>query len=116
MGIVVRLEPRMAAFEEFWQVYPKKADKPLTRAKWEAITNGGLDATNKDRETGQMISVGVLQATPEEIIEGAKRYRATQIDEKRCRSDDYTRTILKDGGRWTMCPYTWLNRGGWMNE
>lgn len=94
-------------FEEFWKAYPKRVCKAMAKDKWDKITNGGLTTKMKDGESGEMIEV-FLQATAEEIIAGAKRYYETQIDKKTWK--------LKDDGRFTCQPHTWLNRGRWTDE
>jgi hypothetical protein len=104
-----------ASFDEFWRVFPKKCGRPIAKAKWDAITGEGLTTRTLDKDSGTYITIE-LRATPEEIIAGAKRYRATQIDPRQCRSDDYSRTILKDDGKFTCHPATWLNQGRWLDE
>lgn len=94
-------------FDEFWKHFPKRVGKPLARAKWNAITGPGLKTKTLDRDSGGYVEIE-LQATPEELIEGAKRYRSTQIDRQ-----TYD---LKDGGKFTCHPSTWLNQGRWMDE
>ncbi len=96
-----------ASFDEFWRMYPRRVGKPLARAKWEAITNGGLQTRTLDKDSGQFVEIE-LQATPEELIAGAKRYRDAQIDR--------TTFKLKDGGRFICHPATWLNQGRWEDE
>ena len=98
-------EPEPATFETFWKWFPKKVGKPLAMTKWKAITNGGLTTRTMDRDSGQFVEIE-LSATPEELIEGAKRYRREQTGE------DYK---LKDGGKYTCHPATWLNQGRWMD-
>lgn len=106
---------RLSLFEEFWKWYPKKIGKLQAKAKWMAITNGGLETRTLDQDSGTFMPL-TLQAKPSEIIEGAKRYRATQIDPKQCRSDDPSKTILKNEGKFTCLPVTWLNKGRWMDD
>ena len=97
--------PEPGTFEEFWLHYPKKVGKPLAKAKWDAITGpDGLCTRTLDRDSGQYVGID-LRATPEEILDGVKRYRATQIDK-----NTYS---LKDGGKYTCMPATWLNQGRW---
>jgi len=107
MGEVIKLEPRMAKFEEFWKLYPRKIGKHLARAKWEKITNGGLSTRTLDRDSGSYMEI-TLQATPDEIIEGARRYRDSQIDRRTYR--------LIDDGKFICHPATWLNQGRWDDE
>lgn len=104
---VVDLKPQSATFDDFWEAYPKKVGKPLARAKWEAITNGGLDTKTLDRDSGTYIEIH-LQADPMEIVEGAKRYRKSQVDPQTYR--------MRDGGRYIAHPATWLNQGRWMDD
>ena|SRR5690554_4880690 len=88
-------------FEEFWAVYPRKIGKALARAKWTAITNGGLRTRTLDRDSQTFVEIE-LRATPSEIIEGAKRYREAMYDR-------HTRQFSK----YICHPATWLNQGRW---
>ena len=94
-------------FEEFWKAYPRRCSKMLAKAKWDKITNGGMTTHIKDHDSGEMVEI-FLQATADEIIAGAKRYYETQIDKKTWK--------LKDDGKYTCHPATWLNRGRWLDE
>lgn len=96
-----------ATFDEFWRTYPRKVGKPLARAKWEAITNGGLRTRTLDKDSGQFVEIE-LTATAEEIIAGARRYRDAQIDK--------TTFKIKDGGKYILHPATFLNQGRWEDE
>ncbi len=94
-------------FDEFWMNCIKKIDRPLAKAKWDAITGPrGLETKMLDRDSGAYVPVH-LQATPDELIAGMKRYVRTQID---------ANFKLKDGGKFTCSPAVWLNRGRWMDE
>lgn len=94
-------------FEEFWRAYPKKkVGKPICKAKWDAITNGGLKTRTLDRDSGTYIEIE-LRATPEEIIAGVKRYAESQWDKSSSR--------FKDDGKFICNPATWLNQGRWMD-
>ena len=66
-------------FDEFWSVYPKRVGRKAAATKWRTA---------------------VKNATPDEIIEAAKRYRD---DPKR--HPDYTAN-----------PETWLNQERWLDE
>jgi len=94
------------SFDDFWRSYPKKVGKPLARAKWDAITNGGLRTKTLDRDSGSYVTIE-LSATPQELVEGAKRYAKSQIDRNTYR--------LKDDGKFTCMPSTWLNQGRWQD-
>jgi len=94
-------------FNEFWDVCPKKIGKPVTKAKWDAITNGGLDTRTLDKDSGSFIRIH-LQASADELIEGMKKYRKRQYDP--------TTYKLKEDGKFTCHPATWLNQGRWMDE
>ena len=101
-------DPAPVTFEDFWQNCPKRCDKALARLKWDAITGpNGLHTRMLDRDSGQYVEIE-LRATPEEILAGMKKYRDTQIDRNTWK--------LKDGGKFTCHPATWLNRGRWMDE
>jgi hypothetical protein len=112
---VVKAQQSPDRFEDFWTIYPKHVGKLVAKAKWDKITNGGLSTRTLDRDSGSYVSLK-LQASADQLIEGAKRYRATQIDPKKCRSDDYDHIVLKDDGRYTCNPSTWLNQGRWMDD
>lgn len=111
MGSVVdmnrRRDPRAepGTFDEIWFAFPKpgRKDKPLCRAKYEAITGLGLQTNNLDRDSGGYQAV-FLQATHEEILEGVLRYDDEMLD--------------KQGAYGKYKPYvcnlsTFLNRGRW---
>lgn len=104
---VTQLKPQAATFDDFWLAYPRRVGKPLAKAKWDAITGNGLETRTLDRDSNTYVCI-TLQATPEEIIEGARRYAKSQRD-----PDTYK---LKDNGRYTCHPATWLNQGRWMDE
>src|SRR3990167_6037243 len=103
---VVELNPA-PTFDDFWAVYPRKVGKPLARAKWDAITNGGLHTRTLDRDSGSYVEIE-LSATPAELVEGARRYAKSQIDPNTYR--------LKDGGRYVLYPATWLNKGRFLDD
>jgi len=96
---VTQLHPE-PTFETFWKCFPKKLDKLMCRAKWDAITGPGLSTRMLDRDSGQYVAV-TLRATPEEIVAGAKRYVSQFVDASNYKSD------------FTYCchPSTFLNRG-----
>ena len=96
-----------ATFDDFWKVCPKKVGKALTRVKWDAITSGGLEARTLDKDSGEIVSIGLLKATPEELIAAMADYGKSQLDR--------TTWGLKDDGKFTLHPASWLNRGRWMD-
>lgn len=93
-------------FEEFWKAYPKKVGKPLAKAKYQAIIAGGLKTRTLDKDSGTYVEIE-LEATEEELIEGAKRYSDRMFDRSTYR--------FKDDGKFICHPSTWLNRGLWMD-
>jgi hypothetical protein len=106
MTAVTQLRPIVSSFDEFWELCIKKLDKPLAKAKWDAITSDeGMATKMLDRDSGQFVPVH-LKATPEELIEGMQRYRRAQVD---------SNFKLKDGGKFICGPAVWLNRGRWMD-
>lgn len=107
MSNIHKLQSRAETFEDFWKHYPRRVGKPLARTKWDAITGPGLKTRTLDRDSNSYVEIE-LQATPAEILEGVKRYRDSQIDRQTYR--------LKDNGRFTAHPATWLNQGRWMDE
>ena len=94
-----------AAFEAFWKICPKKIGKPIARAKFIKIVTTGLTTKTRDRDSGEFVEIE-LSATVEELCNGMSRYADTQID----RNNGYQ---LKDGGKYTCHPSTWLNQGRW---
>ena len=103
---LVETQPQTATFEDFWKAYPKKVRKALARAKWDAIVGEGLKTKTLDRDSGTFVDIE-LKATPCEIVEGAKRYALTQREPNGWK--------LKDDGKYTAHPATWLNQGRWMD-
>lgn len=100
MGSITRLQPSAATFEAFWKLYPRKIDKALAKAKWDAITNGGLSTRMLDRDSGQYVDI-TLKASADEIMDGVRRYKdwlPLEYDEK-----------------YVPHAATWLNRGRWMD-
>lgn len=95
------------AFEEFWTNYPRKVGKPLARAKFMAIVKGGFRTKTMDRDSGQYVEIE-LEATPEEILAGTKRYALSLIDR-----NTFKRKVED---KFIAHPATFLNRGGWFNE
>lgn len=93
-----------AAFEAFWQACPKKVGKPLARAKWREIVGHGLRTRTMDKDSGMYVDID-LQATPDELLAGMKRYARSLI---RVENDKYV--IEK---RYVVHPATWLNQGRW---
>lgn len=97
-------------FEAFWAACPKKVDKALTRAKFTAITSAqGLKTRTLDRDSGMFIEVH-LKATADELIKAMWEYKSSQIVPTTI--NDRT-PLLIEGGKFTMHPATWLNRGRW---
>ena len=95
-------------FDWFWNACPKKVGKALARVKFDAITSeAGFDARTKDNDAGEFVRLGILKATAEELIDAMQSYADTQKD-----PNSYG---LKDGGRYTLHPATWLNKGRWMD-
>lgn len=94
------------SFEEFWSACPRKVGKPLTRAKFTAITTEGLKTRTLDRDSGQYVEIG-LKATPEELIDGMKAYARSLI---RVENDQYVTEK-----KYVCHPATWLNQGRWMD-
>lgn len=110
MSVVAMRLPELDqdSFEAFWRQYPhpRRVGKPLARAKWEAITNGGLRTRTLDRDSGQYVEI-TLQATPAEILSGLKRY------DDRVRKKGVGEYGYEENGRFICHPATWLNQGRW---
>ena len=95
-------------FNDFWAASPRKVDKALTRARFEALTSpSGLTTRIRDRESGQLIDVHHDQVSPETLVNAMKKYAQEQIDPQ---TFGY-----KDGGKYLIHPATFLNRGRWLD-
>jgi hypothetical protein len=109
-GNVVRLHPQAAIvgdFEAVWASWPNKAKKPIARAKYEAIINGGLKTRTLDKDSGTYVELE-LHASPEQILAGVKAYLSTQFDKNTYRFKDDGKFIphlatFLNGGRWEDC-------------
>lgn len=100
MPQVVKLHPNQDPFDEFWRWYPRKTGKAVARAIFKRITEIGM----KVEVEGESL---FLLADPQEIIEGAKRYRKSVIDGSKCRWDD-PKIVLKDDEKFVPHAKTWL--------
>lgn len=95
-------------FDRFWDIFPKHSSKMAAQAKWRLITSEwGVDTEVLCKDSGSFVTIH-LQADPERIIEGAKRYRQRQIDPTTYR--------MREGGKYICNPVTWLNGGRWEDE
>ena len=104
MGDVVAIT-KPQTFEDFWKECPKKVGKLLAKVKWDAITSSaGLDAKTKE-DTGDIVKLGVLRASSEELIKGMRAYRRRHMNESSGWVDPYA-----------LHPSTWLNQGRWMDQ
>lgn len=101
-----------AAFEAFWDACPRKVDRALTWARWSQITSPeGLWTRIFDRDSGAHVEVH-LRADPDTLLHAMRAYRTTQI----APSTRWEATPrLRDDGRYTIAPATWLNRGRWLD-
>lgn len=112
MNVVAMQRPTAEpnTFEEFWLAYPypRRVGKALAKAKWDAITNGGLKTRTLDRDSGQYVSID-LQADPAEIIAGVRKY------EERCRKKGTGQYGYEDDGKFICHPSVFLNQGRWMD-
>lgn len=95
------------SFADFWRIYPRKINRALCQAKWHAITNGGLATRMMDRTTGLYESIR-LQASPDQIIAGARAFLAAWP--RKPNSYDYL------DPQFIPHPATWLNSGRWMDH
>ncbi len=106
MNNVVNLQTK-ATFDDFWDVVWNKKEKSTCRHIFRLVTRpGGWDTWAPVKIGGQVIDrMEVhLEATPEEIIEGAKREVKLQM------TSDYK---MPEHMIW---PKTWLMSGGWDND
>ena len=105
---IVKLHPEKLTFEDFWKVCPKKVGRALTRAKFDAITSdAGLQTRTLDRDSGNYVDIH-LKATASELVSAMRRYEKAQTDPKTFG--------LKEDGKFTLHPATWLNQGRWMDQ
>jgi hypothetical protein len=96
------------AFEEFWKVFPKRIGKQMAYMRWREITSEqGLITKALSHCAGEFLTIH-LKASPDQILEGAKKYRQRQIDPRTYK--------LKDDGKFTCMPETWLNQGRWDDD
>ena len=96
-------EQKEAGFDEFWDAYhsERRRKKSACRVVFEKITSPeGYHTRTRDKDSGQMIDIH-LQATPEEIIMGAKAYYYQEC----VRGDTPAKFILHST--------TFLNQGAW---
>ena len=92
-------------FEEFWSHYPKRIGKPLAKAKYDAIVRG-IKTKTVDKDAGGFMEIE-LQATEEELIEGAKKYTRSLLD-----MNTFKRTVED---KYLPAPAVWLNQGRWLD-
>lgn len=90
------------AFEAFYQAYPKRIDKALARSKFFGIVKGGFRTKTLDKDSNSFVEIE-LSATPEELIEAAKRYTSSLID-----TNTYKRKVED---KYIPSPAVWLNKG-----
>lgn len=96
---------REAAFAEFWKWYPLKKARPKAMALFMAITGpGGYETKTLNKDSGSYIPIH-LAATPDEIIEGAKRFWKSL--------PAVSATSYKRDTSFCPHPATWLNQGRW---
>lgn len=94
-------------FDEFWAAFPKRTLKAQAKAKYEAIIRGGFRTKTRDKDSGGFMELE-LEATEDELIEGAKRYTASLIDKR-----TYKR-VIED--RFIPSAVVWLNQGRWQDD
>jgi len=93
-------------FDEFWNWYPLKKGKPKARALFDKITSdGGLSTRTLCKDSGTYLDIH-LEATPDELIDGAEKLFRSLIPPNQYTPDT------------TYCPHptTWLNQGRWEDE
>lgn len=98
-------------FEEFWKNYPLRKGKAKARSLFKLITRqGGYDSTvilkDGGESTGRMPIH--LEATPDEIIDGAKTFAKSLV------------IVVQDKYKLNLdfCPHatTWLNNARWEDD
>ncbi len=118
MTAVTQLHP--VTFEDFWRACPRRVGKYLAMKKWAELTSlEGLHTKVVDPDTGDREDVHYPQQNPAFLIAAMKEYRDTQIENY---SNQLTVDIeagkckLIDGGKFTLHPATWLNKGRWADD
>lgn len=81
----------MNRFDEFWKAYPRKVQKPLTRAKYAKVIGNGLVA-NVDGERLR------LSFSEDDLIKAAKAFN------REVSNEDREKVYIPH-------PVTWLNQG-----
>lgn len=107
-NVTALTRPDQATFDDFWSAYPRPVKKALAKAKWDAITGPGLRTRTLDRDSNTYVELE-LRATPQELVDGALRYREAMKDP---RPYHYG---FKDDGKYIAHPATFLNQGRWMD-
>ena len=109
MTNVTRLQMSTATFDDFWREYPLKKGKADARTLFNLITRpGGFDTVKALKDGGEVVSkVPVhLEATPEQLVEGARQFARSLVNRQ----------------TWTVdlayCPHatTWLHHERWDDE
>lgn len=100
-------EANSAAFDMFWAAYPKRVGKPLAKAKFMSIVNGGFKTKTLDKDSGTYVEIE-LEATAQEIVDAAKAYTRSLID-----LNTYKRKIED---RFIPAPAVWLNQGRFFDQ
>ena len=89
----------MTDFDVWWKIYPHwstRSKKALSKALWDNITGGGHSGSAS--VDGSRVKL-TLQATPEELITGAKAYRMATEEQK-----------------YVAGAQVWLNQGRWLDH
>jgi hypothetical protein len=107
---ITRQAPAKDSFEEFWWHYPavRRQQKALCKVKWDAITGPGMQTKMFDKDSDAYVEI-FLQATPDEIISGVKRYSERMKDPKGRYGS------FKDDGRFICSAAVFLNQGRWLD-
>lgn len=115
MSVVQMRRPEYApdTFDAFWAAYPypgrQRSSKALTRQIWQQITTTGRECKIPLKDGGQVVSVEkvFVQATPQEILEGVKRYDQLMTKPG---TGEYG---YKDDGKFICGPAVFLNQARW---
>ena len=110
--------PQPATFEDFWRVCPKKVGKLLALRKWDAVISAtGLETKIFDETTEEYFE-DVLKVTALELIFAMAEYRKTQIENYANTpfvDIDAGKYKLKDDGKFTLHPATFINKGRFLD-
>ena len=105
---VINLQPNTPTFDDFWEAYPLKVHKADARTLFNQIIKpGGHDTTKAQKDGGVVVGMVPvhLEATPEQLVDGAKQFARSLV---KVVDDRYVTNLA-------YCRHaeTWLRHEGW---